>query len=552
MSESENTQPPIPCLAVKKHGETTWFDLESNGSVLIGSGGHCRIQLETDGVKSLHCIVALKDGVMELRDWNTGTTLVNGVAVTEPVTLQHGDRIRIFGHEIEAVLAREPQSTEQETQADSVVDEESSPEEIQPEQTPPEQIQVEFAQPEVVFAQQNVPVVQGVEPTAQDEPVELGSSPSVEAQVPMHEPVESVQQEEAPSQFEGPQDVGVENQIQDNPQLDSPSVDTVQESQPVGVAADVAADVELGMVDPAESVESLTQPTALQQETVQPNVAETPVKASATTTDQSAEERTDQVPSQGSEGFVYDVLANLNDETDQAQFDVDAPGLTSTEMEDLRIENERLKKELAQRASEPVAHPTPPAPQQEAEALSREQTLSMITRMQELVAALKNADQRNHELEEALRVATAEQANPQPPAGSVPIELVMQMRDQVQALQLKLQDTLAEVNTLREQVSSSESSDDGADLEAAKKELADMRSEVSQEREAIAQQKVELDNLRAELRTRLEMSHEIGVADRKAEAPEDSVQVATAEAQDEETAIANQIASLIQRVSGDQ
>ena len=506
MNETENTQPPIPCLAVKMHGETVWFDLETSSSVLIGSGGHCKIQLEGDGVRSLHCIVALRDGVVEVRDWNTGSTVVNGVAITDPVELQHGDCVRIFGHEIEVVLVAS-EDANLETPVDAIRADDSGTESTT---GPHDQIQVEFAQPEVEFAR----------------------SGDVEAEVES-ESVEDTQQTEVTSQVEfGPQlkdtcDANLETPVYGR-QLETQSVNTVEEFQTA----------EPTSVDTGQSEVTL-------EGLVQSNVAETPVEDLVTV------EQNPAVEQNPSDGFVYDVIANLNDETDQGQFDLDAPNFTSADVEELRAENARLKNELDQKAAEPVpVQDPPPAAEPEADVLSREQTLSMISRMQELVTALKGADQRNHELEEQLNNAKADQASSEPAEQSVPVELVMQMRDQVQALQSKLQSTLTEVNELREQAASvSGSSDDAADLEAAQKELADMRLEVSREREEVAREKAEVDDLKTELRARLETSCEVAVA----EAPVSTGVTVGAETKpDEEAAISSQIASLIQRVSGDQ
>jgi len=102
---SEYIPIPAPHLAIELGGHPVCVELENDSTVLIGSGGHCRIQLEGDGIRSLHCIVAIKeDGRVEIRDWNTGCTFVNGTAIGENVVLNDGDQIGIANHEIKVVF----------------------------------------------------------------------------------------------------------------------------------------------------------------------------------------------------------------------------------------------------------------------------------------------------------------------------------------------------------------------------------------------------------------------------------------------------------------
>jgi len=554
MNNQENNQAPVPCLATVIRGETVWFDIESNGSVLIGSGGHCKIQLEGDGVRSLHCIVAMKDGAVELRDWNTGSTLVNGVAINDPVELKNGDRIRICGHEIEAVLESVAASAEGQVAnppvhsqpADSVV----PPVEIHG----PNQIQVEFAQPG------QSPVQKEVAPLPSPA-VEVGGVPQAPTQqtvsqfqqpVPQPEQVDAPQLEQVvqqddqvtqpePAAADQPTLEEDQQNSQSDPQLDPQPAEFSQQAEAAVPVLEPQADLtpveatasavsqpvapELGemlMSSPDETPTDETQPEPAvvevpQADDVQPLNDVQPVQEPAAET----------LPAE----FVCDVNVGLNDEgVEQIQVGADDP--TSDSLEALRFENEQLRAELAQKNSEPASN--------DGDILSRDQTLNMISRMQELVKALKDSGQRNCELEEQLRNA---ETSPQDNSESSEVESdssdqLAQLRDQVGSLQSQLTSALEEVNRLREQASA---------FEASKQKLAEIQLEFTRERDAIARQQVELGNLKVELQNRLEQVRQATVVETPVEAvPE---QVATAEPESE---IASQIADLIQRVSGDE
>ena len=105
MTNQENNPQKYPCLRIDSNGETTWFDLDANANVLVGSGGHCKIQLSGDDVESLHCILAMEDGQLEARDWSKGRTLVNGQVVSDSVAMNNGDVLKVGDHEITALLS---------------------------------------------------------------------------------------------------------------------------------------------------------------------------------------------------------------------------------------------------------------------------------------------------------------------------------------------------------------------------------------------------------------------------------------------------------------
>lgn len=94
----------IPHLALKTDGEPRRLPLENDGTLLIGASSHCKLQLAGQGIRSLHCVVVQKDGRIDLRDWNTGCTAVNGEVIGAPVTLRDGDQIKIAAYEMTVVL----------------------------------------------------------------------------------------------------------------------------------------------------------------------------------------------------------------------------------------------------------------------------------------------------------------------------------------------------------------------------------------------------------------------------------------------------------------
>src|SRR5204862_385287 len=46
--------------------------------ILVGRAEDCDLQLEEDGIADLHCVLALADNLLLLRDLNTGSVRVNG------------------------------------------------------------------------------------------------------------------------------------------------------------------------------------------------------------------------------------------------------------------------------------------------------------------------------------------------------------------------------------------------------------------------------------------------------------------------------------------
>ena len=102
-------------LALKTSGELQRVPLEE-GTLLIGASSHCKVQLTGEGIRSLHCVVVKKDDRIDLRDWNTGCTSVNGELITCSMPLENGDQIKIAEHEITVVLPSDEDHGQPETQ----------------------------------------------------------------------------------------------------------------------------------------------------------------------------------------------------------------------------------------------------------------------------------------------------------------------------------------------------------------------------------------------------------------------------------------------------
>ena len=102
-------------LALKTSGELQRVPLEE-GTLLIGASSHCKLQLTGEGIRSLHCVVVKKDDRIDLRDWNTGCTSVNGVLITCSTPLKNGDHIKIAEHEITVVSLSDEDHGHPETQ----------------------------------------------------------------------------------------------------------------------------------------------------------------------------------------------------------------------------------------------------------------------------------------------------------------------------------------------------------------------------------------------------------------------------------------------------
>ena len=79
--------------------------LDVGSSVFVGRGSNCKIQLQDESVQQLHCMFLFKENnALEVQDWNTGTTSLNGSTISETMEMRSGDVITISSYQITAVL----------------------------------------------------------------------------------------------------------------------------------------------------------------------------------------------------------------------------------------------------------------------------------------------------------------------------------------------------------------------------------------------------------------------------------------------------------------
>ena len=82
--------------------------LKTGGSVFVGAGSSCKVQLTDESVQQLHCMFSMgDDNVLKVQDWNTGATYLNGGLVSEEIAVQSGDMISIGCYSLTAVLDAE-------------------------------------------------------------------------------------------------------------------------------------------------------------------------------------------------------------------------------------------------------------------------------------------------------------------------------------------------------------------------------------------------------------------------------------------------------------
>lgn len=332
MNEPDNAIPYVPYLCLKTADDVQYFQLDPESNALVGVGGHCKIRLVGDDIRSLHCILSVKeDGLIEVRDWNTGSTYLNGIAISKPTMMAEEDLLQIGEYEISAVLVddgRRPKVTPKN-------DSQSSESAIEEEQYP------DF------WTRPERPLESDLQSETNDRVAEEDSTIAVE---PIADQQDGVEEFEAPSAVE-------------EPTVDEPAMETA-------TVHNVAVPVD------AEEMHILRMEVdQLKFELEQQN----------SNTDANADEE----------------LQSLQMEVDRLKSELDQQRSNSDEeSHNLRMEVDQLRAELKQRQSSSDVNP---------EFLSREQSLLMVGKLEELLAELKNSDIRSRQMEELLRVA--DQAN---------------------------------------------------------------------------------------------------------------------------------------------
>lgn len=119
------TMPAAVALEVTAaNGESFPFVIRNESSVFVGTGSSCGLSLHGQDVQDMHCMLEFSDGQLQVRDWHTGTTVVNGQTIEEEVRLEQGDELVVGGNRIRIArwLSSESFSVNPEPVVEPVVD----------------------------------------------------------------------------------------------------------------------------------------------------------------------------------------------------------------------------------------------------------------------------------------------------------------------------------------------------------------------------------------------------------------------------------------------
>lgn len=686
MRDMKQTTPTIPYLCISSFGQTAWLDLDESTNALIGSGSHCKVQVSGSDVRSLHCIVAMKDDRLEVRDWNTGCTFVNGQAISEPTELKEGDSLKIGDSEITAVLSEsghaEIQSlmtamAEAEGQPETPVVESVASETAEFE-TPSPRVEVptlamdsseSFGQPETpasefVAAETAETEFAAPSPRAEASTLEMaGTEADVLSETPVGEAVEvetteltspSLQAQLQTLVLAGREELSIDDQPE-TPVGEAVEIETaetaacentvaesefneepapIEEGEPV-VETEVqheseSSEPELTSEVPAAEAESEPEDeTQIPVQSEVPVEAQTPVEPEVQVepeaeaepepeaetepevqVEAASETETDPQPAGTPAEFIYDINADIEDETDPA-FGFASPGFTdqmnnSDELQLLRMENEQLRFELNEQAKRSFSS------EENSELLSRDQTVRLVSRLEDMLAELKRSDARSLQMEELLRSADQatqdeqeerkqmekwvselenrvtqresesndeiqslksmlEEARRSQQKSNVclqaviaskaagesdPDELVSGLRQQIESLQTQLRSSQEQCTAIREQLENrpESSPENGEQIE---KQMVEMQLETARERADVSRQRVELQRLRMELEERLKAPREASDADTRISAMREHLKELHDKKEENadqpvaaSNSLGNRIAGLLQRVAG--
>ena len=571
MNEQEIAKPQKPYLTLRTGSEVQYFALDVDTNTLVGSGGHCRIQLEGDEIRSLHCILALKEeGFLEVRDWYTGSTLLNGEAIKDSVDMREDDRLQVGSYEITVALESADQTeTSPESQSESAADMDQDGEERS------ESALQENNEEAALEADRNVDELPVDE--AQDVDEAAADVATVADESVATEPVDEAPVDEVPVD-----EVPVDEAPVDEVPVDEVPVDEVPVDE-----APVDGETDADIAGPTEE----SEPALIEDSTPQPE--QEPVV-------------------EPSREFVYDIDA-AEEEMNGASAGFAAPAFNSDtsvdadELQLLRMEIDQLRFELAEKEA---------APEQSPGQLSRDQTVKLVSRLEELLEELRFSDVRSQELEELLRTAdqatcdereerkqieswvtdlegritqreeeteaevqqlkkllTEARASQQKSneclksvidvktqsGEAVPTELANDLKKQIESLQLQLQTAQEEATDLRGKLEEQAASviPLQVQLNESEQQLAAMQLEAANERAEVSRQRVELQRLKTDLEGRLDSSDDGDNADSRIRAMREHLK--ELHVKDEENkqeskdngGLANRITNLLQRVSSD-
>ena len=278
----------------------------------------------------------------------------------------------------------------------------------------------------------------------------------------------------------------------------------------------------------------------------------------------------------------------------------------SDELQLLRMENEQLRFELNEQAKRSFSS------EENSELLSRDQTVRLVSRLEDMLAELKRSDARSLQMEELLRSADQatqdeqeerkqmekwvselenrvtqresesndeiqslksmlEEARRSQQKSNVclqaviaskaagesdPDELVSGLRQQIESLQTQLRSSQEQCTAIREQLENrpESSPENGEQIE---KQMVEMQLETARERADVSRQRVELQRLRMELEERLKAPREASDADTRISAMREHLKELHDKKEENadqpvaaSNSLGNRIAGLLQRVAG--
>ncbi|MEL7497476.1 MAG: FHA domain-containing protein [Planctomycetota bacterium] len=394
MSNIDQINPDDPAYLIISHkaGSPFTFNLDRGASVFVGSGSNCRLILESPNIQAIHCMIWMDENKrLKVQDWNTGQTVLNNVNLDTEAEFKCGDILMIADYRIIPVLDREFHlgiASELLAQTEGWSESRSSD---QPPTAP-------VVEPVHVTPEENFeyPSLESLE-QADNSIDELSAS-----MLQSYAATESAPPVSAPPILATPSDADTTKPAEP---MDSPEPQNVPSS-----AATANEEVAFtGAPDLHESLEPVDVPKDLTP-SADPPSPEFAADQSKPSTIQSS-------------GFTYDVDADLNEEQDNGsatefnensfaaggfkeEFSIDVHADISSDEDDettmLRMELEQLRFEIAERDSQ-IASLKDQREVETTELLDDQQTLKLVSRLEELLDELKHSDERVGNLEELLR-----------------------------------------------------------------------------------------------------------------------------------------------------
>ena len=522
---SDNGNSNAPYLKVENGGREERFELDTNSNVLVGTGGHCKIQLEEgNDVKSLHCILKLNnDGEIEVRDWNTGCTIINGTAISEPSILRENDVLSVGNYQITPVLA----ATESSGTNDAEATNDGSREDLTQQEADSD------------FSEKEDSVAESGDSSRAEVPCESTATTNAEVD------------DESTAEVEG--EIGEET---------SSSADSLYDDIPDS--------------DDAEGAVSSSNHNAPKVDDLDKFVYDIDADFGDTTDVESF--------SFADSGFGESISQDddevqlLRMEVDQLRFELaqrdsiaqsdDLLDRQQTERLVLRLEellSELKKSDVRTRELEELLRDSDQAANDEKEERKNiekwigelesrvnqreEEAESEIQQLKKQLTEARSLQQKTNErLQGIIEHKTGEE-------DSDSSEIVNQLKEQVRSLQEQLKTAHGENQKLERQLEESSELDPSQEAERlSDQKMAEMQLEMSRERAEISRQRVELKKLKADLELRLEAPKEVNTADTRIQAMREHLKELHDQEQEEksrnrEAGLTGRIANLLNRVT---